>query len=151
MLFRSGYTRFLETPTKMSIMGKTERHIARIDHSSLIRLFKDIYDGPRQIHAYLERPYTGKFVNAMLPGQRAFEATLVCLEMVGIEYTVVDSKEWQKAILGPIKGSAELKVASYQKGIEMYPQFADVIKTHKDADGLLLADRKSTRLNSSHT
>lgn len=136
------YCRFLETPSMKSVLGKANREIRRIDHRQLVSLLRQIQRGfpGMEIRAYMERPYTGKFVNAMLPGQRAFEAILVCLEQEGVSYTIVDSKTWQKALIAPeIKGSEALKEASRKRGCELYPDLCDAINDHGDADGLLIA------------
>lgn len=133
---------FIETPVKKSLLGKAERVIMRVDHHALRNfLLRVRCDSrwPDGLHAYIERPYTGKFVNAMLPGQRAFEATLIVLEQHGVAITVIDSKTWQKPLLGDAKGSEALKAASARLGAQLYPQFAALIRKHKDADGLLIA------------
>jgi len=92
----------------------------------------------------IERPFTGKFMNAVLPAHRFFEATICVLEDYyrrhGLGYEVVDSREWQKPMLGAgVKGTVELKKASRLRGTQLYPQFRDEIAAHGDADGLLIA------------
>ena len=64
---------------------------------------------------------------------------MITLENMGIGYRTIDSKEWQRSVLGEVKGSAALKIASRCRGIEMYPKHKTTIKKHKDADGLLIA------------
>ena len=88
---------------------------------------------------YVERPFSGKFINAVVPAHRFFEATIITLEDLGLGSEVVDSGVWQKPILGGVSGSAELKKASKLRGIQIYPQLTDAIKKHGDADGLLIA------------
>lgn len=131
---------FGSMPTKKSILGKKERVISRIDVQELNLLLVRAMGGK----AYLERPFTGRFLNAVLPAQRAFEAVLIALENLSIPYEVIDSKVWQKPILGDIKGSANLKEASRRKGIELYPDLKDMIEAHGDADGLLIAHHFAT-------
>ena len=128
------YVLFKKIPTKKSLQGKAGKVITRIDVDALKSLFP-----AGSAYAYLERPFTGKFLNAVLPAQRAFEAVLIALEQTGIGYTVIDSKEWQLPVLGAVKGSAALKEASKLRGMQMYPMFADDINRHGDADGLLIA------------
>jgi hypothetical protein len=94
---------------------------------------------PDLVRVYIERPFSGKFMNAVLPAHRFFEATIIVMEDLGLGYEVVDSGPWQKAMLGNVTGSAELKKASKLRGIQMYPQFRDFITKHGDADGLLMA------------
>lgn len=94
---------------------------------------------------YVERPFSGKFINAVVPAHRFFEATIIVLEDLGLGYEVVDSGTWQKPILGGVSGSAELKKASKLRGIQYYPQFTDAIKKQGDADGLLIAHHFANR------
>jgi len=141
---------FAETPSKMSILGKKERHIRRIDHCELDKLLVTQAITPfvvhnkgnaaAIIHAYIERPFTGRFMGAVLPAQRSFEAVLIILEQLSIPYTVVDSKEWQKAQLPEIKGSKELKAASCALGRAKWLDLAAMVLKHGDADGLMIAD-----------
>lgn len=141
---------FAETPSKMSILGKKERHIRRIDHESLRSLLcvhtapligaHKMWNKTAIMHAYIERPFTGRFMGAVLPAQRSFEAVLIVLEQLSIPYTVVDSKEWQKTQLPEIKGSKELKAASCALGRSKWLDLAAMVLKHGDADGLLIAD-----------
>jgi hypothetical protein len=126
---------FFETPFKEMLQGKAGRKIRRVDHKALTAML--LPHAP--FMAYIERPYTGKFVSAMLPGQRSFEAVLIVLEQIGCGFEVIDSKAWQMPVLGKIKGSDALKQASLMRGSQIYPQWADLIRKHKDADGLLIA------------
>jgi hypothetical protein len=137
---------FVETPSKMSILGKKERHIRRIDHQSLNELLMVnaikpmVLNNNVTVHAYIERPFTGRFMGAVLPAQRSFEAVLIVLEQLNIPYTVIDSKEWQKAQLPDVKGSKELKAASCALGRSKWPELAAMVLKHGDADGLMIAD-----------
>lgn len=127
-------------PTKMSLLGKKERRITRIDVDILRHNLKWIpvfNDG--NCKAYVERPFTGRFLNAVLPAQRAFEAVLIALEQENVPYEVIDSKVWQKPLLGDVKGSENLKKASMDLGCGLYPELSPIIKSHGDADGLLIA------------
>lgn len=126
---------FASMPTKMSILGKKERRITRID---MPLLSGQLY-AAKASKAYLERPFTGRFLNAVLPAQRAFEAVLIALEEARVPYEVIDSKTWQKPLLGDVKGSENLKRASMDLGCKLYPQLAYQIAKHGDADGLLIA------------
>jgi hypothetical protein len=81
------------------------------------------------------------FLKASLNAHRSFEATILILESMKIGYEVVDSKQWQKEILGNgIKGSKALKEASKLKGIQLFPHLEKAILKQKDADGLLIAE-----------
>jgi hypothetical protein len=58
-----------------------------------------------------------------------------------LPYEYTDSKKWQTMLLPQgIKGSDELKKASFDIGCRMFPQHSDLIKRHKDADGILIAE-----------
>ena len=96
---------------------------------------------PSKIRVYVERPFSGKFINAVVPAHRFFEATIITLEDMNLGYEVIDSGVWQKSLLGSVTGSADLKKASKLRGIQMYPGFKDAITKQGDADGLLIAHR----------
>ena len=98
-------------------------------------------------YVYIERPFSGKFINAVLPAHRFYEATIIVFEDLELGYEVVDSQTWQKPVLGNVTGSANLKKASMLRGIQYYPALADVIRKHKDADGLLIAHHFHSRRN----
>ena len=96
--------------------------------------------GTDNIHIFLERPFSGRFINAVVPAHRFFESTIITLEDLGLGYEVVDSRQWQLPMLGTkVKGSAELKKASRLRGLQLYPQLKDAIEKQGDADGLLIA------------
>ena len=74
-----------------------------------------------------------------MTAMRCFEAELTALEMSGIRFMFIDSKEWQKELLPKgISGSEELKKASLDIGNRLFPQFKGV--KHKDRDGILIAE-----------
>jgi hypothetical protein len=132
---------FVLTPCKKVLdYQKKAKHITRIDYPALYD-FLSLYP-PLGIKFFIERPIKNPgLFEASASGLRAFEATLICLEQLNYSYSVVDSKQWQKKMLPEgIKGSAELKKASVDVGCRSFPQFAEVICKHKDADGLLIAE-----------
>lgn len=138
-------TTFSPVPTKPYLhYGKKGSIGQRLDRARLIDLLSNsITDGfghrlftPR---VFIERPFSGKFINAVVPAHRFFEGTIIVMEDMNLGYEVVDSREWQAAMLGKVRGSTELKLASKLRGIQMYPQFRDTIEKQGDADGLLLA------------
>ncbi len=90
------------------------------------------------VRVFVERPFSGKFINTVVPAHRFFEATIIALEDMKLGYEVVDSQVWQRPVLGNVKGSAELKLASKLRGIQLYPELKDDIEKHGDADGLLI-------------
>lgn len=135
-------TIFEPMPTKQALAGKSGKVFKRIDHGKLDDILHaiDCTSGV-QAHAYVERAFTGSamMINTSLLSARSHEAVLIVLEQAGIGYTVVDSKEWQKAILGNVKGSAELKAASRIRGEQLYPALVKEVIDKGDADGLLIA------------
>ena len=132
-----------EIPTKEMLDGKKGRVIRRIDHAKLAEIISAAFDASLRVgaHAYIERPFTGSamMINTSVLSARSFEAALIVLEQLGIGFTVIDSKEWQKPLLGDVKGSAELKKASKLRGLQLYPAHSAAINDHGDADGLLIA------------
>lgn len=138
--------KFLETPVVESLhYGKKGGLIKRLDRPA----FKTLLAGlnPVDCIVKIERPFTAgpMMINAMLHAHRFFESTICTLEDLGFGYEVIDSGTWQKAMLGEVKGSPELKKASKLRGIQLYPQFSDLIKKHGDADGILISHFISTR------
>lgn len=134
---------FFKVPTfkQLSFQKTKKTNITRIDtkalHAILVPLVRKY-----SVKAILERPMlnSARF-NASVSGARALEAVLIVLESLGIGYEYCDSKGWQKEFLpAGIKGSVELKKASKDVGIRMFPQFEKEITKHKDADGILIAE-----------
>lgn len=137
-------TYFFETPTAPYLhYGKRGSVSNRIDRAELTKTINSAIEGidRNNVRVMIERPFTAgpSLIKAMLGAHRCFEATIITLEDLGLGYEVIDSSEWQAPMLGAVKGSAELKKASMLRGIQMYPQFSELIKRHKDADGLLIA------------
>jgi len=143
------------TPTVSALnYQKKGAMIERIDVPVLVELFKMINHAALEvvpsgealkILVLLERPFTmGYLVPAVANGLRAFEATIIAVETMHFPYEFVDSKQWQKPLLGKdIKVSAVLKKASLAKGKQMWP-LLDWTGLH-DADGLLIAEWARTR------
>ena len=92
--------------------------------------------------ALIERPYVNpQGLKATISAVRCLEATLIALERNHIAYQYIDSREWQKVMLPKgLKGTAELKAASLDIGIRLFPGWKDHIERHKDADSLLIAE-----------
>lgn len=134
---------FFKTPTK-SVLKYTKKkaNVTRID----IPIFRDklmtIINGYKinEIMVGLERPMVNPTrFNASASALRAWEATLILMEELGLPYIYIDSKEWQKALIPiGVKGSTELKKASKQVGNRMFPSFKDI--KHGDRDGILIAE-----------
>lgn len=137
-------TLFEAVPTKEMLMGKAGKVVRRIDHAKLHDILaynSGTHPQFANVKAYIERPFTGSamMINTTVLSARAYEATLIVLEQLGIGHETVDSKTWQLPMLGSIKGSPALKKASKLRGMAMYPALAASIKSHGDADSLLMA------------
>lgn len=132
---------FLPTPVKLQQnYQKTKKNINRVDIPEFKKIINKNMAMPSL--AILERPMVnpGMF-NASISAVRCFEAQLCILEHFNIPYMFIDSKQWQKELLPQgIKGKAELKKASHDIGIRLFPEFKDIIAKQKDADGLLIAE-----------
>jgi hypothetical protein len=120
---------------------KAKKNITRIDWRLLLKLLRN-YSNPPIGRVFLERPMVnpGRF-QATASALRAMEATLIVLDLLDLPLRYVDSREWQKIMLpSGVKGASELKKASCDIGCRLFPSLAHVIKKHKDADGLLMAE-----------
>ena len=133
---------FMETPVfeTLGYQKSKVRHINRIDTVALKKLLGEC--DPNTTRVVIERP----MINAMrfqasISAARAIEATLIVLEELGLGYEYLDSGAWQKALLpAGIKGAVNLKKASKDVGLRMFPMHADTIKKHGDADAILIAE-----------
>lgn len=140
IVYINGTHAFLETPViEVPSYTKKEKHIHRINwHELYINI-------PINSFVLIERPMVDpKRFTATASALRALEATLIALEMrnfvYGVDYDYIDSKEWQsKYLSSAVIGAKELKKASMEVGLKMFPSNASIIKKHGDADGLLIA------------
>lgn len=136
-----GLSGFELTPViKTQNYTKKKDQISRVDVGRMRGLLASLfltYEG--NVEAVLERPLVNpQMFKATISAVRCMEATMTVLESLEIGYSFCDSRDWQKHMLPEgVKGTPELKKASMDKGIQLYPQFADLIRKHKDADGIL--------------
>lgn len=134
-----GTAEFYQTPSvKQLHYTKKVQHVSRIIGSEL----QKIYESVEPSIVFVERPLVNpRMWKATLSGVRAMEATIIVLEMMKIPYEVIDSKIWQREMLPRgIAGAPNLKKASKEVGSRLFPQFADLMKKQKDADGMLIAE-----------
>ena len=146
--------RLIPMPTfsELGYQKSKSKHVTRIDWRRLRQLLKKASEATPcknllTMKVVIERPMVnpGRFA-ATCSAVRALEALLIVLESlgkgddaVGREYT--DSRAWQKMLLpAGIKGAADLKAASRDIGLRMWPELGDAIKKVKDCDGLLIAE-----------
>lgn len=134
---------FIKTPiVKQQNYTKKKGNVSRIAVLALTKFLKEQYVDSSNVIVLIERPLVNptRFA-ATLSAVRALEATLTILEALELPYVYIDSKEWQKELLPKgCTGSTELKKASLDIGVRLFPQFKELILKHKDADGLLIAE-----------
>lgn len=134
----------IETPVrKEQSYTKKAQKMTRLDHERWRDLLLDLLKGidPSDIMVVMERPFTGRFSGANVSAARTFEVTLVIVEQLKLPHIIIDSRQWQKVMLpAGIKGSENLKAASGTIGLRLFPDQEKVIKKHKDADALLMAE-----------
>lgn len=137
-------TWFFKTPTKSEQnYTKKKGNISRVVYGELHEAFCKIINEckPDSIMCLIERPMInpGRFT-ASISAVRALEATLLVVEGFLMPYQYEDSKAWQKELL-PIGSKADqLKKDSVNIGCRLFPQHSELIKKHKDADGILIAE-----------
>lgn len=147
---------FILTPNKHVLnYQKQITYIDRIDYIKLnlwfnqqIRKNKELNDKEIKIVVILERPMVNpQRFDSSINAVRAFQATIILLQQLGIKYVVIDSKEWQHYFFGKDTMMINLKLASKKLGIEtinMYnnernAEYVKLIEDHGDADALLIA------------
>jgi hypothetical protein len=118
---------------------KKKQNITRISIHELIALFREFHLD--NCLAVVERPMINPTrFKASLSAIRCLEATLICLEYLEIPYMFIDSKEWQRELLPQGIKKEQLKKASQNIGIRLFPGYKEFIQQHGDADGLLIAE-----------
>lgn len=139
-------TRCIETPIiKEQSYTKAKKIISRIDHLSLKQWFLDVMGTtykPCDLIVAIERPMINPLrFQASISAARSLEATLCVIEDLGIPHFYVDSREWQSKMLPRgLKGASELKKASMDIGLRLFPEHETVIRKHGDSDNLLIAE-----------
>ena len=120
---------------------KAKANITRVKVYEFEKILSEWVAGETGIRVFLERPMVnpGRF-KATISAIRCLEAVLCCLERYSLSLEYVDSKQWQKVLLPSGCVGDELKKASKDIGSRLFPQHADAIKKHGDADSLLIAE-----------
>ncbi len=128
---------FGATPVlKVRDFTKEIQYFHRIDWRKLVDII------PKESLVFVERPMVNtKAFIATKSALRAWEATLIVFEMLDIEYTLIDSKAWQREFISSaIIGHDKMKEASKEIGLKLFPSNGNFITKHGDADGLLIAE-----------
>lgn len=140
-------TQYVETPIlKEQSYTKARKIISRVDHLALktwlMNLSATARVGASDMVAVIERPMINPMrFQASISAARSLEATLCIFEDFSIPHMYADSRDWQKVMLPKgLKGAPELKQASMDIGLRLFPDQEKVIKKHKDADALLIAE-----------
>lgn len=137
-------TWFFKTPIKVEQnYTKAKGNISRIDLPKLLgELNKIMFEvKPEHVMCLIERPMVNPTrFQATTSALRALEATLICIELLKIPFQYEDSKKWQKELLPKGSTKEQLKSDSVDIGCRLFPQHSELIKKHKDADGILMAE-----------
>lgn len=124
---------------------KAKQNISRIDRKKLKDMIISHLDTSVAVDdalVVIERPCVnpGRFKTS-ISAVRALEAVLGVVEDLALPHIYTDSRAWQKSLLPKgVEGSTELKKASLDIGLRLFPSLENAIKKHKDADGLLIAE-----------
>jgi hypothetical protein len=132
-------TEFILTPMFIEqSYTKKKQNISRLDYNKFYDLLYRFR--AEECKIVLERPCVnpGRF-STTLSAMRCLEATSIVLEQLNFKYSFIDSKSWQKELLPNVKGSKFLKLASKERGLELFPEHSILIGKHGDADSLLIS------------
>lgn len=105
---------------------------------NIIMTYQEKY-GTQDMIVVCERPMInpGRFT-ASVSGAICFATEREVLRDAGVPYMYCDSRDWQRTMLpSGVKGATELKRASREKGLILFPSLADIIRKQGDADGIL--------------
>ena len=137
-------TKMVETPVfSEQSYTREKKNISRIDTKKLEEFFSMISQGinPSDILVVIERPMVNPMrFAASCSALRALEATLIIVERFGFARMYCDSRAWQKKMLPQGCKGDELKRASEDIGLRLFPSLEKIITKHTDADALLIAE-----------
>lgn len=113
----------IPTKRELGYQKSKAKFITRVDVPTLIARLEPFRQGGI---AFLERPMINPMrFSSSVSAARALEATLIALEVLGIGYSYVDSKEWQKNLLPKglkkhqLKNAADNVVARYFPNLQL--------------------------------
>lgn len=143
-MIRAEESAMVEVPVvRQQSYQKEKAQITRIAYHDLVACLSEWVRHSRgYAFVVIERPYVNpKGFKATASALRALEATLIAVESLGLPYAYVDSRQWQRQLLPKgVRGTSELKLASRDIGIRLFPQLSDAVTRHGDADSLLIAE-----------
>jgi len=133
---------FIEVPVKMEQnYTKAKQNISRIKVEDLRYFLEKNIEDRNNCLVLIERPMVNPTrFRATTSALRALEAVLTVVELLKLPYMYLDSKEWQRSMLPEGMKGEGLKVASKDIGVRFFPSLSEIIKKHKDADGILIAE-----------
>jgi hypothetical protein len=117
---------------------KKKKNINRVIVSEFMEI---ICKFPSSKKVFIERPLVNpKLFQATISAVRCLESQMTILEALSIPYCFLDSKQWQKELLPQGCKGTELKKASMDIAIRLFPECETEIRKQKDGDGLLIAE-----------
>lgn len=152
------YIDIIETPVIESDNYTQDiQKINRINISEMINWLKkhlnfakELYKDKIKSIVILERPMVNpqRFKNSLI-AIRAFEATLIVLESLNLQYIIIDSKKWQHHFFGKDTTQIDLKKASLNLSLEIlknhkkeliydFNYLSELLKKHGDGDAFLI-------------
>ena len=122
------------------------RHTTHVDYDVLKSIFETLR-AQGELRLISERPLKNpRLFTASISGARAHEVLLAATRTLGVEIEkTLDSRDWQKVMCGEFEKGGS-KPASVKAGCELFPEHADAIRKHGDADGLLMAEHFRRRV-----
>lgn len=129
---------------------KKKAMVSRVDVEKLKDILGIVFEesvlynanrGDNNMIVSIERPMVNPTrFKASQSALRCLEATLIVVESLCLPYQFLDSKEWQRAMLPSGVKGPDLKKASLDIGIRLFPHLEKEIVKQKDADGILIAE-----------
>ena len=116
------------------------RHTTHIDYD-LLRSRLEALKQQGELRLITERPLKNpRLFNATMSGIRAHEILLAVTRSIGVQIEeTLDSRDWQFPMCGVFAKGAS-KEASAKAGSELFPEHAELIRKHGDADAILMAE-----------
>jgi len=144
-LFSDGSYDAIDMPVKreLSYQKSKKVFIRRIDYDVLKLYFETMMarEPEGELRVIIERPMINSHLfTASLSAIRALESQMILLEHLGLSCQFIDSKKWQKELLPKGISGKELKKASMDVGIRLFPKCKSLGIKHKDLDGMLIAE-----------
>jgi hypothetical protein len=124
--------------SQLSYTKSKMRMRTRIAVEQLMDVFTRNITVDHQAKAFIERPMINPMrFQASISAACSMEATLIVLDRLEIGYEWCDSRAWQKLLLPSGCKGDDLKIASRDIGVRLFPQVQGL---HTDCDGLLIAE-----------